>query len=129
MEEKKEYFINGMKVIEYKDDPPNTITKEQALRFNHGKLPFDEILPQFEEEIAKVMLYGQKKYGRFNWMKGAPISQFYGCIRRHLAAIYKGEDVDAESGCLHLGHIATNLMMLHYNMLHKPENDDRPFKD
>jgi hypothetical protein len=102
--------------------------KEQALRYNAGKLPLDELDPLFLEEMFAVIAYGQKKYARMNWMKGAPASQFMGCIMRHLLKWYKGEDLDEESGCTHLGHIACNVMMAMYSMRKDKALDDRVFK-
>ena len=102
--------------------------KEQALRYNSDKLPFDELDPLFLEEMFKVIQYGQKKYARLNWLKGAPATQFFGCIMRHMLQWWKGEEIDAESGISHLSHVACNIMMLQYNLRKKPENDDRIFK-
>jgi Domain of unknown function (DUF5664) len=101
---------------------------EQALRYNAGKLPLDELDPLFMEEMFEVIRYGQKKYARMNWMKGAPATQYFGCIMRHLLKWYKGEDTDEESGCTHLGHIACNIMMAMYSMRKNKDYDDRPFK-
>lgn len=101
---------------------------ENAMRDNKGKLPLDELDPIFLEEMFAVILYGQKKYARLNWTKGAPATQYMGCIMRHLLKWYKGEDVDEESGCTHLGHIACNVMMAMYSLRTRPELDDRPFK-
>lgn len=107
-----------------------TVNKEpeRALRYNQGKLPFDELDPVFLEEMFKVLQFGQKKYGRMNWMKGAPATQYFGCMMRHLLQWYKGEEQDSESGISHLSHVACNIMMCMYNIRTKKELDDRPFK-
>ncbi|MCK9370558.1 DUF5664 domain-containing protein [Candidatus Dojkabacteria bacterium] len=115
--------IRGITSLETQKEP------EQAMRFTAGKLPLDELDPQFLEEMFAVISYGQKKYARMNWMKGAPATQYFGCIMRHLLKWYKGEDIDEESGCTHLGHIACNIMMCMYSLrTNKNNNDDRPFK-
>jgi hypothetical protein len=77
---------------------------------------------------CKVFDYGAKKYATWNWAKGMPWSVPLACIGRHLKAIKDGEEVDAESGVHHAGHILCNVIMLAHFAAHYPEGDDRPLK-
>lgn len=72
---------------------------------------------------------GIGKYLRGSWLRGMPYSQAIDAIRRHVAAIERGEDRDPETGELHAYHAACNLMFLaHYQEQGMTHLDDRLFK-
>jgi len=76
------------------------------------------------EEAAHVFTYGAKKYKAWNWAKGMQWSVPLACAVRHTLAIINGEEVDAESGRKHIGHVVCNIMMLiHYTQYYKEGND------
>lgn len=75
---------------------------------------------------AAVFEWGEKKYTSWNWAKGMPWSVPAACAVRHLLAILRGEQNDPESGLPHIGHVASNLVMLvHFEGCYL-EGDDRP---
>lgn len=77
---------------------------------------------------AHVLDYGRGKYAAFNWAKGMPWSVCIGCAARHLI-LHMAENpnsVDEESGELHAGHVACNILFLLQYMKTYPEGDDRP---
>ena len=74
---------------------------------------------------AKVFDYGKGKYREWNWTKGMAWSIPIACAARHLEAIILGEDKDPESGELHAGHVACNIVMLVTFERTFPEGDDR----
>lgn len=64
-------------------------------------------------QIAPVFALGAEKYGRYNWRKDAVEAETYvAAAQRHLFSWFDGEDVDPESGQLHLAHAAACLMIL-----------------
>jgi len=79
-----------------------------AKHFDEGKLPIQHILAMpIIEEMAKVALYGQKKYGSFyNYRKGMPWMKLLGSCSRHLWRFIRGENNDKESRISHLAHLA-----------------------
>lgn len=94
-------------------------------RYNDGKPEFSQI-PMFAlEGVAKVLMYGAKKYAPGNWAKGMSWRIVYDCAMRHMTAWQAGEENDNESGLPHLDHALTNLIFLSaYRRLY-PEGDDR----
>jgi hypothetical protein len=80
----------------------------------------EEVIP----ECANVFEYGLKKYAAWNWAKGMPWSVPVGCAMRHLVAWHAGEENDPESGLPHRGHVACNLVMLAWYIVHWPEGND-----
>lgn len=61
-----------------------------------------------QEEMARAMELGARKYGERNWIQGdgVNITTYLSAMARHLALITDGkEDIDPESGAHHLGHI------------------------
>lgn len=64
-------------------------------------------------QIAPVFQLGAAKYGPYNWRKDAVEAECYvAACQRHLFSWLDGEDVDPESGELHLAHAAACLMIL-----------------
>jgi len=84
----------------------------EGTKFDGEKIRLDLIPPAATEGIGLVLTFGAKKYAAYNWAKGIHYSRILGAIKRHLLAIEKGEDVDPESGLLHIDHIACNAAFL-----------------
>lgn len=112
---------------------PHTPQIGQGLRYNSGKTRYDLVPSHLLRSTARVLEVGEKKYHRWNWVDGMPFSVVIGCIKRHLAAIEQGEDLDPESGERHAGHVMCNMLFLeHYmNMIElgvegADKLDDRP---
>jgi hypothetical protein len=97
--------------------------KKRQLRYN---LTFRGAM----EGRAAVSEYGARKYALFNYLRGAPLSQYTDCLLRHLAAWHDGEDIDPESGLPHTDHIAWNADALAHFSRYPNANsvDDRPCK-
>lgn len=98
----------------------------QASRANAGKLRYSMVDPLFLTELTKVLEFGAQKYERDNWKKGFKYQSVIDSIERHLLAFRQGEDLDPESGLLHLAHVACNVMFLtHYFIKGDESLDDR----
>lgn len=94
-------------------------------RFNAGKVDLHQV-PLFAlEGVAKVLMYGAKKYAPGNWMKGQPWTVVYNSAMRHLSAWQRGEELDPESGLAHVDHAMCNLLFLSAYRDIYPEGDDR----
>lgn len=100
--------------------------KEVADRYNSGKNRLGLVPTELIEEVGKVMSYGAAKYSPDNWRKGLSWMGVIDSLERHLLAFKKGEDIDLESNCLHLGHMGCNIAFLLNYMKNHPELDDRP---
>ena len=91
------------------------LPESDGMKFDIGKVRFDLLLPEFEEEVAKVLTMGAEKYEANNWQKVDDAKdRYYAALRRHLNAWRKGEKIDEESGLSHLAHVACNAMFLMY---------------
>jgi len=81
-------------------------------KHDNGK-PDLSLLPSvFVKEVARALMYGEKKYGRYNFEKGFDTHRLLGACLRHVYAWNEGEDTDPESGISHLAHAAASLGML-----------------
>lgn len=101
----------------------------KALRYNSGKPALDYLLtfPEALKGVAAVSSYGEQKYERYNYLKGAPASESVSSLLRHLLAWHTGEDNDSESKLSHLAHVAWNALRLCDEMARTPIiTDDRP---
>ena len=106
-------------VIENSDNDIMYIVDEadtKGKKYDSDKLRYDLIDPKFEENLAKVLTFGAKKYGDNNWKKVTPLEdRYYAALRRHLSAWRQGELNDEESGQRHLAHAACCLYFLFMN--------------
>lgn len=99
--------------------------KGGGLRFNEGKLRYDLIHPVGQEGLVKVLTAGANKYEPRNWEKGMKWSIVLDSLKRHLAAIDRGEDYDPETGQLHIDHLQCNAHFLSTYYKIFPQGDDR----
>ena len=91
-------------------------------KFDSDKLRYDLIPPIVDEELAKILTYGVKKYEENNWQQLDNFNnRYYAALRRHVEAWRNGEDLDKESGEHHLSHALTNLAFLVWNNVKKEE--------
>lgn len=82
--------------------------KDDAEKIRMDLLPFEAL-----EEVAKVLTFGDKKYGANTWQHVEFAEERYtAALLRHLSAHMKGERIDPESGLSHLSHMATNALFL-----------------
>jgi len=100
--------------------------KGSGLRFNEGKLRYDLQHPVATEGLVKVLTKGSVKYAERNWEKGMKWSNVIASLKRHLAAIERGEDFDPETGELHINHVQCNAHFLSAYYKIYPQGDDRP---
>lgn len=97
-----------------------------GLRFNNDKDRYDLVPDSAIQGIAKVLTFGAKKYAPNNWRLGMNWSMITSSLKRHMAAIDRGEDYDQESGLMHVDHVLTNAAFLKEYYKIYPEGDDRP---
>lgn len=110
----------------------------KSLRYNSGKLRLELIPTHALQEVAKVFTYGASKYtvkdaegkvlvdGSDNWRKGQPWMSVLASAKRHIESFVSGEDLDPESGALHLSHAVTNLLFIIEFYKIYPQGDNRP---
>lgn len=94
-------------------------------KFDEGKIMVDLLPSEALLEVAKVMTFGAKKYGKHNWRKGIEWSRVYAAAQRHMMQWNSGETYDEETGLSHLAHACVNLLFLLYYAEHFEELDDR----
>ena len=107
-------------------DMTSTTGKGAGLRFNKGKLRYDLVEPHAFEDFVQVLTDGAVKYEPRNWSRGLSWTSVLASLKRHIAAIEKGEDYDPESGRLHIAHAACNVHFLNAFYYIFPQGDDRP---
>jgi len=104
------------------------MSEKKALRFNAGKLRWELLPVEWQEELVKVFTKGAIKYEANNWQRSIgtdDAEQFkqdrIGSALRHIAAYRKGERVDPEVvvgaegiPTYHLAHAAWNLLAILY---------------
>jgi len=90
-------------------------------KFDNGKLQYNLLPPECIREIVEILTYGANKYSPDNWQHVSDAeNRYYNALMRHLEAWRSGEDMDPESGKLHLAHMATNAIFLLWFDIHKP---------
>lgn len=98
---------------------------EEGRKDDQGKPPL-ELLDRFAlEETAKVMGFGEKKYGANNWRSGLSQRRTLGAALRHIFTHLDGETLDPETNLLHLAHAMCELMFAIRMLKDRPDLDDR----
>lgn len=96
----------------------NKAEEKQAPTFvkhDAEKTQYHHTDPDFEGGLAAVLSYGAAKYSPDNWKNcKQPWARYYSALRRHLAAIQRGETADVETGLSHCYHAACCLMFIAY---------------
>lgn len=64
------------------------------------------------EQIARALMYGERKYNRNNYLQGFNSNRLIAATLRHVYAWNSGEDNDPESGLSHVAHALAGLSML-----------------
>lgn len=102
----------------------------KAIRWNRGKTRLSLVCPHFAEDLARQLGIGEDRYGPGNWKKGLPISEVLDSMKRHTAALERGEEIDPDTGLHHTAAIASNAMFLHHyhRTGQQEELDDRHHK-
>ena len=99
-----------------------------AKKYDSGKPRYELTDPLAIEGLVRVLDFGAVKYGVDNWRSGFNYSRIISSLERHLAALKRGEDFDAESGLPHIDHVGANWMFLSFFMKTRPDLDDRWYK-
>lgn len=98
------------------------------LKADKGKPRLSLVPPEMITQAARVIEYGEKKYGTGKtWKDRANKQQYIDALARHTTAFWADPDgVDGESGLPHLSHVAANvafLCELMYGDVHTVELD------
>ncbi len=96
-----------------------------GIRENEGKPRWSLVDFESFESMVKVLEQGAEKYGKYNWQKGLKVTETAESLLRHIFSFLAGNDIDADSGLEHIGHIQANAMFLGYMMKNRKDLDDR----
>ena len=93
------------------------------------KPPVDLVPPILEILTSLAFRDGAIKYGPYNWrQKKVKFSIYYAAIKRHLAALFDGEDTDPISGVPHIAHASACIAIIMDAIATGNLIDDRPTK-
>ena len=99
--------------------------KGEAVRYDFMKLRWDLLPTDAIEKIVEIYTHGSIKYSSNNWRAGFSWRRCIGSLMRHLNAFNNGEDIDEDSGALHLSQVAWNAITLLWFQLYDKGTDDR----
>lgn len=81
------------------------------------------------EPMVRALMFGEKKYSRFNYKTGFKNTRLTAAALRHIMAYQDGEDNDPESGISHLAHAMVALGMLLDNKANNVSEEGRYVPD
>lgn len=84
------------------------------VKHNSGKVRLSLAMGPGFVEVGKAMTYGATKYSPHNYSngEGLPRLDLVDAAARHIAAYIDGQDIDPESGLLHLAHAGASILMV-----------------
>lgn len=129
IESGEEFLVADLDIVVADTLPEPVVSpplKGGGLRLNEGKPQIELVPPSAILALAEVLTVGAKKYKLRNWELGMNHSICYASAMRHLLKYWSGEDLDEETGKLHLAHVLTNIAFLVEYQKTCPELDDRP---
>jgi len=94
-------------------------------KYDTEKLRWDLLPISPIRQVIRVLMYGAKKYGDYNWEQVEdPKPRYYNACMRHLTAGIQKTN-DSESGLPHLAHAICNLIfLLEFELTQKKEKKD-----
>lgn len=84
----------------------------EGVKHDQAKPDLSLLPKEFLDEVAFAFMYGENKYGRYNYANGLAWHRVIAAGFRHLSAFNSGEDKDVESGLNHLSHLGACCAML-----------------
>lgn len=101
--------------------------KKLALRYNQGKLRWQNVPLFLFEDVIRVGQHGEQKYTTYNYMTGFPLTELLDSLKRHLNSFESPyeKDEDPESGINHLASVAWNAIVALNQMKHMKHLDNR----
>ena len=100
------------------------MSQEGGTKHDNNKPSISLVPSSFILGIGSVFNFGGAKYGLHNYRQGLKHSRCIDAAIRHLLAILDGEEVDNESGLLHIHHAGCSLAMYDYQRVNHPELND-----
>jgi hypothetical protein len=84
----------------------------QTVKHDRDKPDYALLTKDMLEPMVRALMFGERKYSRFNYKAGFKNVRLTAAALRHIMAYNAGEDNDPESGVSHLAHAMVALGML-----------------
>jgi hypothetical protein len=128
-----EYIVNPDATQGYYTAPKEEEVKITAAKDDKkdGKISRRYIHPRFKDAVGLAMEAGEKKYGKFNFLKGHTVLQLLDAAERHIDDYRWGQDNDIDCSSRinrdvsHLGNAAACINMILAQMAEGTITDDR----
>lgn len=103
-------FAGAVEVMTHPEE--HSKTSAQGIKHDSGKTDLSLIPLAAIESEARALMFGEKKYGRYNYTAGFESSRLVAAALRHIYSYNNGSTFDSESGLHHIGHARACLAML-----------------
>lgn len=94
------------------DNMKNHLTPVGGTKHDGGKADLSLVPYTAIECEARALMFGEQKYGRYNYAAGFEVSRLTAAALRHIYQYNSGNNVDSESRIHHIGHARACLAML-----------------
>lgn len=89
------------------------MTENKFIKFDQEKAKLSLIPTAIKTEIAKILHYGNQKYGFKNWEKCEDKTRYIDAALRHIDQYISGDMLDDETGYHHLAHAICSLIFIY----------------
>lgn len=104
-----------------------SVSEGGSLRYNKGKPEFSHLSPEFILEMMKTMTKSNEKYPYLNYTKKQDVKTASDSLMRHYLEFQLGNDLDNDTNCHHLAHLAVNAMIIFQNLKDYGEEVDNRY--
>ena len=103
------------------------VDENPKTRFGKAKPSMANVPPVALVHLMMAHADGVKKYGQMNWRDtNVPATIYYDAAMRHLMKWLDGQELDADSGVHHLGHVMACCAIILDAQASNRLSDDRP---
>lgn len=105
---------------------PSTLPQNEGRKYDSGELRYSLLPLRALEEVVRVLEFGAKKYGDYNWrMVENAYTRYWNAAMRHMFATQNGESQDPETKLLHEAHAICYLLFRAELQLQSEDNEPK----
>jgi hypothetical protein len=105
-------LVSEVRSVTPTHDEAATAIPGGGTKHDGGKPDLSLIPLAFLEPLARTLMEGERRYGRYQYLRGFRNVRLLAAALRHIYQYLRGEECASDSGLPHLAHAAANIAIL-----------------